>query len=573
MKHFIMVILKSFFYITETTQHRNRLFYYRKKTWNILHCLGLSELKQKQMLKPLSQVEIKQFLVKSLGIASLRFLPKKKSLRPIINLGQQPSQTLKQTLPINKQLLNLHHVITFIKNELPQLLGSAKFGTNEIYLSWKPFKMKWEMNHRKPLYFVKTDVINCYDNIRQEKLYNIMEEIFKQFGCEEFVVRKFTSIYQAIGNLKRTFHRKVVKMMDYNPDFFLYMKDVSFKEKFRNAVIVDQVVNQHERTDNLLQQLKSHLFYNLIKIGKQYYRQTQGISQGSVLSTLLCNLYYGHMEREMFSIHDDELLLRVVDDFLFVSPDRDRAVVFLNKMATGNEEYNCYVNADKILINFHYVHDKCGKIPCINNTDWFPWCGMLFNTKTLNVSTDFSRYSGVCVADTMTYDLASNPGWSMKNKLMFSLRPKCHSMFLDSELNQEDVIITNCYKLFLLTAYKFHVYAVKLPHKQRTEDNPGFFFNMIVDLANFFYSQTKICKTNKVTMVFVLDKDTLQWLCVRAFQFKLQKHHSQYNTLLKSLKALQSGLERRHQNKDVGLCDKLRELCNGLPSDFEDIPS
>jgi len=28
--------------------------------------------------------------------------------------------------------------------------------------------------------------------------------------------------------------------------------------------------------------------------------------------------------------------------------------------------------------------------------DWFPWCGLLFNMKTLDVAVDYSRYRGTC---------------------------------------------------------------------------------------------------------------------------------------------------------------------------------
>lgn len=58
------------------------------------------------------KVETKVFSVKTLGVANLRFLPKKKSLRPIINLGQQPSQSLKQVKSIWHCVY--HHLLVFI---------------------------------------------------------------------------------------------------------------------------------------------------------------------------------------------------------------------------------------------------------------------------------------------------------------------------------------------------------------------------------------------------------------------------------------------------------------------------
>lgn len=98
---------------------------------------------------------------------------------------------------------------------------------------------------------------------------------------------------------------------------------------------------------------------------------------------------------------DDELLMRMVDDSLFVTPSRERAELFLCKMIKGilnvffkwisfkykmykhdafyvinlldilnawynamfllgNSEYNFSINADKILVNFDYQHETCG---------------------------------------------------------------------------------------------------------------------------------------------------------------------------------------------------------------------
>ncbi|WAQ93821.1 hypothetical protein MAR_006292 [Mya arenaria] len=36
---------------------------------------------------------------------------------------------------------------------------------------------------------------------------------------------------------------------------------------------------------------------------------------------------------------------------------------------------------------------------------WFPWCGLMFNVHTLEVSTDCSRYSGTRMTDSMSFDL------------------------------------------------------------------------------------------------------------------------------------------------------------------------
>ena len=53
----------------------------------------------------------------------------------------------------------------------------------------------------------------------------------------------------------------------------------------------------HTRVFQLLQ----HLLRNVVHLGSSRHRylQTVGIPQGSVMSTLLCDVYFGHMEREL----------------------------------------------------------------------------------------------------------------------------------------------------------------------------------------------------------------------------------------------------------------------------------
>lgn len=72
-------------------------------------------------------------------------------------------------------------------------------------------------------------------------------------------------------------------------------------------------------------------------MGGEYYKRERGISQGCVVSSLLCNFYYGHMEAAHLTslVHPDDLFMRLVDDFLFVSPSEERARWFLSLMQQG----------------------------------------------------------------------------------------------------------------------------------------------------------------------------------------------------------------------------------------------
>ena len=74
-------------------------------------------------------------------------------------------------------------------------------------------------------------------------------------------------------------------------------------------------------------------------MGKTFYRQKVGIPQGSVVSTVLCNMFYAHLEKKKlpFLQDADGILLRLIDDFLFITMNRDHAQQFLQLMHDGKK--------------------------------------------------------------------------------------------------------------------------------------------------------------------------------------------------------------------------------------------
>ncbi|XP_053373779.1 uncharacterized protein LOC123531834 isoform X2 [Mercenaria mercenaria] len=416
---YVLVLLKTYFYITDTGFLRYRLVYYRQTTWNKLHSQGFKGLINRKILKTVSEKKVLELLQSktSLGVSLLRFLPKPQSLRPITNMGNSLLVNSWQTHSVNKQILDLHSVMTYLKNRNPSIIGHGKLGTNDIYKSWKSLVGDWKKSDCPKLYFVKTDISNCYDSIRQNKLYAIMEDILKkEMNDEEFIIRKYFTVGIKDGNMYRKFHRDVTPMSEFNPDFSSFCTQKANKEKLKNVIFVDKVVYQHETCESLLKLLKSHLFNNLIKVGNHYCLQTSGISQGSVISTLLCSFYYADMERSLFKFTAGEFLMRIVDDYLYVTPSQEQAVTFLNTMIRGVPEYHCCTNKEKILTSFMFEHND-GILPMVS-IDWFPWCGIFINTRTLEISMDFTKYSGSSIKDTMTVELSKTPGKSLKDKLL-----------------------------------------------------------------------------------------------------------------------------------------------------------
>ena len=92
----------------------------------------------------------------------------------------------------------------------------------------------------------------------------------------------------------------------------------------------------------------------------------------------------------------DSLLLRWVDDFLLITPQKSLAVQFLDLMHAGIPEYGCFINRDKTLTNFEVATADGQQVKSIGLRNRFPWCGYLLDPVTLEVRSDLSRYTGKC---------------------------------------------------------------------------------------------------------------------------------------------------------------------------------
>jgi len=145
----------------------------------------------------------------------------------------------------------------------------------------------------------------------------------------DYVIRRYVSVIEAGGRLRRTYHRDATSLADFQPSFVRFIKDRVEERGAHNAFFVDQVLHAHEDAASLLHKLRSHLCHSVVKVDRRYFVQSQGIAQGSAVSTLLCNIYYGKMEASYITVcKDTELLMRQVH-LLYVYYTFDMLCCFL----------------------------------------------------------------------------------------------------------------------------------------------------------------------------------------------------------------------------------------------------
>ena len=250
----------------------------------------------------------------------------------------------------------------------------------------------------KPLYFVKVDVQACFDRIPQERVLALVEALASE---HEYRIGRHAEIRPPEGARRDAVVpssarplRRFLSSAHAPADFCSFGERVegSLASGRKNTIFVDSVVQKTHTQDSLLGLLEEHIRRNLVKVGKRIYRQKVGIPQGSVLSSMLCNLFYGDFERTRlgFLSPTESLLLRMIDDFLLITPNRDHAERFSRIMHRGDADYGIVVKRSKSLANFSAQTDE-GAVPQLADTLHFPFCGNLIHTRTLDLSKDRAR--------------------------------------------------------------------------------------------------------------------------------------------------------------------------------------
>ena len=245
--------------------------------------------------------------------------------------------------------------------------------------------------------------------------------------------------------------------------------------KYHRSVFVDGVSCATTKKEQVLAQLREHLTSHLLVVpgrrGNRYLAQSTGIPQGSVLSSLLCNLYYGSMQQRLFgqdrltykaSDDDASLLVRMIDDFMLVSTNGDNVQSFLTTMYKGDPALGVQINKDKTKVNSHVSVNDEGKTEDLQPTvidggvawTYFAWCGMLFNCSTGEVRIDYSRFLDSNAGSSLTVDRTRSTGEQLPVQMKMFVRPRCIPILFDSLINSRGNQMVNFYQLMVLGAVK-----------------------------------------------------------------------------------------------------------------------
>ncbi|XP_048128280.1 telomerase reverse transcriptase isoform X7 [Rhodamnia argentea] len=403
-----------------------------------------------------------------------------------------------------------------------------------------------------------------------------------------------TCLYHSMINLLKTLLRKA-RCCQYSRLLDKHCPPpTSVRDASGNAHSLSEERSRFIKREELFVNLIEHVKRNVLQFDKNFYLQGVGIPQGSIISSLLCSLYYGHLERSVVfpflekaheSATDDFstrqscqgisgsdavimlekddlpnpsfLLLRFIDDILFISTSKRQAASFFLRLKRGFRDYNCFMNEEKFGLNFDVGPHSQSRIQSHrayideSGNSFLRWSGLLINCTSLEVQADYTRYQKTHLRSALTVRWQQKPGSHLKTKLCDFLRPKCHPIFFDSNINSAAVVRLNIYQVFLLCAMKFHCYVCDLSYICKIKASS--YMKMIEESFRHMFSLIKKrMRTGHLVPslrpVLQLEEGEVEWLGLVAYIRVLERKQSRHKGLLSHLK---SKFSKHWINRDV----------------------
>lgn len=441
---FVVSAIRCNFYVTESTVSRSVALFIRHSLWNLLAEAFQRSKAFTSTFDPLvsrSSATLDAYLNAYHGTQPpvLRFLPKQKGLRSIVNLSRSRSHSGAPAPSQNQQLANSRLVFSIIRDRFPRVFGNAVYGVSQIYDRLLTFKQRLQrlghsFSKETPLYFAKVDIKTCYDSILHDRLSHALQSAFRLLDSEFILQRYFT-----VGCSGRTmFFKATIPVME---PFSQYVAKAALQKRRYSLIFVPQDSGVRISKKAVEVEIERLFRLNLVSTRScsselRHFVQRVGIPQGSVLSNDLCALYYGEMDHSNGLVNTDpeSLFMRFVDDYLAIS--RNPLVIrqFLETFSCPISQYNCAANLSKTVANV----DDTAKHPIIE------WCGIFISPVDLSVS-----FSSAPV--TFTVAQSSFAGsWldAFLRKIRFLLCTRLTEIFLDERLNGKTVVRQNLERAF-----------------------------------------------------------------------------------------------------------------------------
>ena len=329
---------------------------------------------------------------------------------------------LETTTPLNNALLRpIFHVL---KAAVLKHAACTGFGvTSKLDIYQKLLKFKKNLGSRQDFFMVTLDLDKCFDNIDARRLLDMTVSLLTEVNTSPTSTLHRYSITQYVKSkdaLSSRTHRIVTDGK------LLHFDEVCkvLAQHLRGAILSDGVLTSSISEEGALSVLRRLYFHHVVQMpnsagGHSKCRQLMGIPQGSVLSPLLCNLYYGSIENDAFLAKESgdwerfratTLVMRQMDDYLVLSTDKNELSKlphmrpstscisvysiayfvgnFVQSLCVLLKTFGGGINLKKSSSNVELALDIDGKRFVLppNAHETLSWCGLSIDCRSVEVS-------------------------------------------------------------------------------------------------------------------------------------------------------------------------------------------
>jgi telomerase reverse transcriptase len=221
----VIPLIQAYFYVTERESRRYDVFYYPKPVWRDLTSSAIASLNGQnfKILSGTSRRAIKHLC----SLSRVRFVPKEKDMRPLVNLKTQSKDGL---------LKKCHLIIKKIRDENSEVFGSSVFDYNSIHQNLSNFisSVRSQLKEQNKIYIVVADVSKAFDCISHDMVLKVMDNVLK---CDDYVMRRCTKV--VCNRSKNAIYRFDSNFCISNGD---NMGDFSIQFSSGGGILVDQVL-------------------------------------------------------------------------------------------------------------------------------------------------------------------------------------------------------------------------------------------------------------------------------------------------------------------------------------------
>ncbi|KAK6090414.1 hypothetical protein P3W45_000511 [Vairimorpha bombi] len=454
--NFYIPLINKLIYSTESCYSKSKVFYYPRHIWY--------NYAERCIKKHLSDEKRFTESAKTAYSNNIRVIPKHNEGRIVTNLNIRGG--------LNISNFNLQGEYRILKYEKRKKLNNSVLGYEDMLNKLYP------MINRSNLYILKMDVKKCFDNIKHKYLERMIDKFYSN---DNYIVKIFNE-YVTKKEVPQILKRRLVNVHTE------YKKYSEYFTKYQGKLISDDSYINEYKKDHMVSKIREVLLNNKIVHKNKVYKQIEGIPQGSILSTLVCSMYYSQMDEKYFNkVIKEGIVIRYVDDFLVLSTNKKEIKDFI-KMSDRLEKQGVSFNKEKMERNFVIENgDLILKDSEVN------YCGL--KIKTINASS----YIKNNLSDKFIKFSISLPprkmGSGIFNKMINFINTR--STLLINNMNTK--VYENIYDILVLFTWRLQILF-----KRAQFINMKFYKQIVNYGINKMYS---ICRTRNIKISKKLIKD------------------------------------------------------------------